>query len=401
VDLESKDPGATDDLNSALPDLELQSAGDRGSASFQQWAETYFYSQKDFTKHEEDVRRRYRHHRTKVFEAFEAAEGPITASYYCYYLVAAAVKTSKPIPPLFGRFKRPAQPTLHIMNNLMESHIEDLEILELTKLLYGCQDIGRRVNELLVGGQREMLVNATFDVASDVLSILDARKGARQEPIKPKANPGGAGEAMRSKGEEGQPEDSVSETATLNPIPVTTTKQTKPSLQEPSAIELQKTAFANLQAMFERAARRQGQLTYMFGVLLGAVAVSILGMLLALFLPRGRLAGVDIPNMIGAFVGGAVGALVSVMTRLGNAAIRYEVGRTWLRILGALRPLIGSMFGLAFFALASVGILPVKILSPEFLFFAGLGFIAGFNERWAQGVVVRSGAGVIQEEGSA
>jgi len=153
--------------------------------------------------------------------------------------------------------------------------------------------------------------------------------------------------------------------------------------------------------MFDRIARRQGQLAYVLGVLLGVVAVAVLGSAMAIFLPRGKLAGVDIPNLMGAFVGGAVGALVSVLTRVANATIRYEVGRTWLRILGSLRPFIGAVFGLAFFALASVGILPVKTLSPEFLFFASLGFVAGFNERWAQGVVVRSGARVIQDEGSA
>jgi len=63
MSVEGEDRGPTYDLDAPLPDLELQSAIDRESASFQEWAETYFFSLKAFTEDDDDARRNYRHYR--------------------------------------------------------------------------------------------------------------------------------------------------------------------------------------------------------------------------------------------------------------------------------------------------------------------------------------------------
>src|SRR6266511_5140319 len=195
-----------------------------------------------------------------VFRAFQAAQGPITGSYYCNHLVAAAVKTSKPTPSLFWLFKRADKPTLHIMNNLMESHVEDLEIMELTRLVYGCQDLGRRVNELLVGGQRAIVVDAAFDVVSDVLAILDERKAARTAASEPHPNEGVAGNEGGAQAEPHGPATTPAWSRERADSSVPANEASGPSLQQPSALELQRDAFRRLQGMFDRIARRQGQL---------------------------------------------------------------------------------------------------------------------------------------------
>jgi hypothetical protein len=60
---------------------------------------------------------------------------------------------------------------------------------------------------------------------------------------------------------------------------------------------------------------------------------------------------------------------------------------------GALRPVIGGIFGLALFVLFEGGLLPaIEVEEGSNLpFYAGVGFLAGFNERFAQDMLVGSG----------
>jgi hypothetical protein len=60
--------------------------------------------------------------------------------------------------------------------------------------------------------------------------------------------------------------------------------------------------------------------------------------------------------------------------------------------LGAVRPLIGAVFGSVLFAMFDSGILPeVEVADDKPLgFYAVIGFLAGFNERFAQDMLVGS-----------
>jgi hypothetical protein len=88
------------------------------------------------------------------------------------------------------------------------------------------------------------------------------------------------------------------------------------------------------------------------------------------------------------FGAGALGAVVSVMTRMRQErglTLDYEVGQGLIIMLGGFRPVLGAIFGvLAYFALASdfLGITPP---SPGTAFFsyALFAFAAGFSERFA------------------
>ena len=101
-------------------------------------------------------------------------------------------------------------------------------------------------------------------------------------------------------------------------------------------------------------------------------------------------------TLITCLVSGAVGAILSVMTRTTNrerVRVRLDQGRFVVFLSGGFRLIIGAVFGAAMFVLVSGGLLPIAVPdSPDQvkLFFAGLAFLAGFSERWAQDTIVRT-----------
>lgn len=96
---------------------------------------------------------------------------------------------------------------------------------------------------------------------------------------------------------------------------------------------------------------------------------------------------------------GAVGAAVSVMLRVSRSSL--EVGedqQRWVLFLsGMFRPILGAVFGIAFYVLTVGGLLPLDVpqdTTKAAFFFAGVAFLAGFSEQLAQDVFVRTGRGL-------
>jgi hypothetical protein len=94
-------------------------------------------------------------------------------------------------------------------------------------------------------------------------------------------------------------------------------------------------------------------------------------------------------------LGGAAGAVVSVMNRMtgGSLKVRPEAGKKTIRALGFMRPVIGAVFGAVVYLFLDGGI--VQVLSPpaggeNLAFYAALGFISGFSERFAQDVIAQA-----------
>ena len=96
----------------------------------------------------------------------------------------------------------------------------------------------------------------------------------------------------------------------------------------------------------------------------------------------------DARRFYACFVAGAVGAMVSVMTRMrqeDGVRLDYEVGHLLIVMLGAFRPVLGAIFGvLAYFAIGSK-VLPITPPpgARAFFYFALIAFVAGFSERFA------------------
>lgn len=156
--------------------------------------------------------------------------------------------------------------------------------------------------------------------------------------------------------------------------------------------------------LFEIATQRDAQLRYGKGMVLGALGVAVLCMVLG-----GVFISFDTPAEYGvAFPAGALGALVSVLQRMtvGKLQLDVDAGKKMLTVLGAVRPVIGGVLGMAVFALFVGGVLPAVDAAshPPLAFYGAVGFLAGFNERFAQDMLVGSArrlhSGSTRESGS-
>jgi hypothetical protein len=147
-----------------------------------------------------------------------------------------------------------------------------------------------------------------------------------------------------------------------------------------------------IERYYDRAASKTARLVYFLGMLVGLVLLAALGLgilgVLGVFTELGTHS-VQTQNFFASYGAGAMGALVSVMLRMRpdtrtGFSVDYEVGRGPLFWLGAFRPVIGAIFAAAiYFALESNFIQLGTITQQNtFTFYAFVGFLAGFSERF-------------------
>jgi len=94
--------------------------------------------------------------------------------------------------------------------------------------------------------------------------------------------------------------------------------------------------------------------------------------------------------------------MVSVMWRMTSGTfsinlptLGYDSADSQLKLMGAVRPVIGAIFALAVFVFAKSPLFPLEAGSRDDTFLlVALGFLAGFSERFAQDMFVRSGQGL-------
>jgi hypothetical protein len=103
----------------------------------------------------------------------------------------------------------------------------------------------------------------------------------------------------------------------------------------------------------------------------------------------------DRGEIVTIWLAGAVGAVVSVMQRVSSDSleIHHESGRSELVLLGTIRPLLGGAVAVALYSLFAGGILDFAMpngAADEIYYFAGIGFLSGFSERFAQDMLVKT-----------
>jgi hypothetical protein len=119
------------------------------------------------------------------------------------------------------------------------------------------------------------------------------------------------------------------------------------------------------------------------------VAMAVAGIVVAVLAilqvnPLGHPIGVSL-------IAGGIGGVLSVMTRMtsGNLVLRAEAGKWAIRALGGIRPIVGAAFGAALYLLLAGKI--ISVFQPpsgdKTMFYAGLAFLAGFSERFAQDAI--------------
>jgi hypothetical protein len=270
-----------------------------------------------------------------VRERFEAEHGEIVNSYWCANVESAVLLTKGPPPRgVFGRLRSPG-PRFHRVSDWATK-----DEPELARALHKCDELAIRISEMLRGRSRTICMQLVMTSACHLLSLVDSRDSTRQTVADRKA-----------------------------------------------ALASEQRELAHVARDYREAANGDAQLIYFAGM---AIGIGTLGGLYAF--GGSILQRPDVPasTIVGCLVAGALGAIVSVIARVnsGSFALDADVDRGYTLFLGALRPWIGSIFGLlTYFAVTSgfveVFKVPGKGIS-QFYFLSVIAFAAGFSERWAQ-----------------
>jgi hypothetical protein len=217
------------------------------------------------------------------------------------------------------------------------------------ELIFHCLHLHYKALEFLAPQPRKICMRMIFGVITTLLGTLDQRQFDRNTAGKPDT----------------------------------------PFGSNPAEVETLERELAQAHAYYAQSSQRQAQLDYLTGML--AFLVFAIAGTVTIALATGVL---DKPVTV-SVLAGATGAVVSVMNRMttGRLVLRPESGKKTIRALGFMRPVIGAVFGAVIYLFLDGGI--VEVLSPpqggaNLAFYAGLGFISGFSERFAQDVIAQA-----------
>jgi len=212
------------------------------------------------------------------------------------------------------------------------------------EILFHCMNLHYKALEFLTPQPRKICMRMIFGVIATLLGTLDARALDRQKD--------------------------------------------KPFGSDPTEVATLERELAQAQAYYRASAQRQAQLEYLLGMLTAIIPAAVITVIIAV--TAGLL---DKPATV-AVLGGAIGAVVSVMSRMssGSIELKPESGKKTIRALGFMRPVIGGIFGAVVYVFLAGGI--VEIVTPptgtgELAFYGGLGFLSGFSERFANDVIAQ------------
>ena len=285
--------------------------------------------------YEGPAEKRYR----EFVDRFEEQHGTIVSQYWCTNEASGIALTIKRRPLLLADTVR-----LHWATDWSTK-----DKPKLMRLLYECETLAVRVQEVLRDTSRRLAIQSLFNVTSFVLAFAET----------PHAND----------------EKAVGEI----------TRTTRAGLKE-------------INTYYCHAAERSGQITYVGGMLYGMVIPVLISIAGWIVVGVGHNHDSETTNAIGigllCFSAGAVGALVSVMSRLSSGKVRvdWEFGKDTLRTLGSLRPFVGAVFGLITYLALKSGVIGIDLANNagSSYYFVVFSFAAGFSERLAQDMLLSS-----------
>jgi hypothetical protein len=153
-----------------------------------------------------------------------------------------------------------------------------------------------------------------------------------------------------------------------------------------SALEVARKGLRAAEEALWHEARTLAAARYVVGMLVGLIPIIGLAILGGRLIRSSQVNAVFLAFAVAA---GAVGAGISVLTRLVSGSLRVDPAATpnALRISGASRVVVGAIFGAVLFVFGASGLvsLPQGSASPPTAYlWISLGFLAGFSERWVQ-----------------
>lgn len=314
----------------AIP--EWDSAIDRGTTTFEDLCRALYGAQHGKPA---DYRAACKAYFGPLLESFQESEGALLSSYYCDDLIGGSALTRSR--------ERDPKYTLHTVYSVATTATAPV-----VGLIPRCERMCIEANTMLKEPYRGTHADQLYSVSTYLLGLFNAL-----------ATPG-----------------------QITPDNAT------------AALALQREELNRTERELARLAQRDAQIVYFGGMLIGLVLTAIVGLLVTWILRHYEVSVHARNEVMGAFGGGALGAFVSVLSRMTGSSLRlnYRTGRFYLQLLGAFRPVIGVVMALALTFLILSGILDVFNVPTDaggrFYFFGAVGFLAGFSERWAQDMLV-------------
>jgi hypothetical protein len=289
---------------------------------------------------------------SRLTKAYQLGGATIEDSFFCQNLAGGALLTKRPGPK--RRWRRSSKHTYRIHIRYPTESVLAVTP-DFAEALWRSVALSKRATQLLRTQNSIALHKSMYSVVVYLLSVLDTVRG----------------EARSS--EQGEDEDS-----------------------RRKRIEM---AVADAHKHLDQAARQFDACTrwgsnfaYFNGMLIGLAVLAACVAAAVLVLRNNQ----DARTFLAVTSAGGAGAVVSVMSRMGSRAFYLDplAEHRAVRLLGTFRPLIGAVFGAATFLIVAGGLLDVVPAAVEaaepatrLYYFSALGFIAGFNERFATGVL--------------
>ncbi|HEY1367336.1 MAG TPA: hypothetical protein VGF23_09490 [Gaiellaceae bacterium] len=285
---------------------------------------------------------------------FTGQHGRILDSHWCTYEISAVALTDKEVRHWRHFWRRESILRLHMA---VEWATRDTP--QIGHQLHRCQSLAIRIGEVLRGTSQRIAMERTLGAAAALLASVDRQDGP------------------------------------------------PPPAEIRRIVARSERDLAEIRAYYEQAGEKAARLVYFLGMLQGivwvGVAMGVLALLLWAFGSFDRQ-GIVTQSLLASCAMGALGALVSVMSRMASRektfALDYEVGRKTLRKLGMFRPFIGAAFAFAVFVALRSDLVQIGTVEKTVAFYATVAFVAGFSERWAKVILdgALAGAGSESEQ---
>ena len=310
--------------------------GRNGHVSFSELVRAHF----DWDSSDADAKSAVRGRFRELLDEFQEEAGEIVDAYWCRKEASAVALTRRErVRHGALRRRRKLEYRLHRVSDWVTGDTH-----EIADLLHDCDILAIKAANGLEGVPRAVVMQWLLLVESHLLGFMDRHRDTQPDPV----------EVAKF---------AASERAELRRI----------------------------ETYYVRAGEKRARMTYMEGML----GVGVLYLLVNALVTAGFLALFGVLDLEAARIrefyasaaAGGVGAIVSVLMRMsgrGTFTIDHELGRWQILLVGAYRPLVGSVSGIVVYFLVQTPLVPIEEDALTLPFYVTIAFVAGFSERWTR-----------------